>query len=69
MVLKVQPGFECLVTVRAWEGPDVVVDGVDVRGEPALLGEVLSAQLAPDLPTDAVAPTVPLSDVQVIAVA
>ena len=58
VVLKVQPSFECLVTVRAWEGPDIVVDGVDVRGEPALLREVLSAQLAPDLPTDAVGPEV-----------
>ena len=49
VVFKVQPSFECLVTVRAWEGPDVVVDRVDVRGEPALLREVLPAELAPYL--------------------
>ena len=54
MILKVEPGLEGLVAMRAGKRPDVVVDRVDVSRQPTLLGEVLSTELAADLTTDAV---------------
>ena len=54
VILKVEPGLEGLVAMRAGKRPDVVVDRVDVSRQPTLLGEVLSTELAADLTTDAV---------------
>ena len=54
MILKVEPGFEGLVTMRAGKRPNVVVDRVDVSRQPALFCEVLSTKFTADLATDAV---------------
>ena len=54
VVPHVLAGGKCFVTLRAGEAPYVVVYGVHVCGEPALLGEVLSTELTADLSTDAV---------------
>ena len=54
MILKVEPGFKGLVTMRTGKRPNIVVDRVDMSRQSALLGEVLSTKLTPDLTTDAV---------------